>query len=188
VPALGSAKPADIAVGGTQVLVHRCTSTGDNLFQFATQGGVAGPVVVLHCTFGGNGRVQPHQRWATGILVDNCTNPDGGIDFMDRGSMGSGHGWAAGWSVAWNCRAKLFLIQQPPGSMNWAIGCVGTPEDRPRPFGKTGEAPNLPRGAFDSHGVPVAPQSLYLAQLRERLGPQALEAIGYPATDSNERR
>jgi hypothetical protein len=32
---------------------------------------------------------------------------------------------------------------------------------------------------FESVGIPVAPKSLYLAQLCERLGPQALANIGY---------
>jgi hypothetical protein len=36
-----------------------------------------------------------------------------------------------------------------------------------------------PPGTFDSHGTPVFPSSLYLAQLCERLGPQALANIGY---------
>jgi hypothetical protein len=44
-------------------------------------------------------------------------------------------------------------------------------------------SPILPEGVFDSHGTPVTPQSLYLAQLSERLGPQALGAIGYTAND-----
>ncbi len=43
-----------------------------------------------------------------------------------------------------------------------------------RPFGKS---PNLPEGIKDSPGTPVAPQSLYLAQLAERLGPQALKNV-----------
>jgi len=37
----------------------------------------------------------------------------------------------------------------------------------------------LPQGIIDSPGIAVAPQSLYLAQLCERLGPGALTAIGY---------
>jgi hypothetical protein len=48
--------------------------------------------------------------------------------------------------------------------MNWSIGGKGR---------ATGD------GTFDSPGVPVAPSSLYLAQLCERLGPQALRNIGY---------
>jgi hypothetical protein len=125
-------------------------------------------------TFGEH--IQPHQRWATGLLVDGCQVPESGIDFMNRGEMGSGHGWTIGWAVAWNCIAKSYVIQQPPGSTNWAIGCRGKQETASRPFGK---GPQLPEGTFDSHGTPVAPASLYLAQLRERLGPQALKNIGY---------
>ena len=37
--------------------------------------------------------------------------------------------------------------------------------------------PNVP--VIDAHGTPVTPASLYLAQLAERLGPQALKNIGY---------
>jgi hypothetical protein len=64
----------------------------------------------------------------------------------------------------------------PPGSANWMIGCIGQSKLAPRPFGS---GPNLPEGVLDSPGTPVAPQSLYLAQLAERLGPQALRNIGY---------
>ncbi|MCH5687720.1 hypothetical protein LWM68_27710 [Niabella sp. W65] len=69
--------------------------------------------MLLNCTFSGNGWIQPHQRWATGLLIDGCKVPDGGIDFMNRGEMGSGHGWSVGWAVAWNCVAKSYLNQQP---------------------------------------------------------------------------
>jgi len=90
--------------------------------------------------------------------------------------MGSGHGWTVGWSVAWNCVAKTYTIQQPPGSMNWAVACIGTRETSSEPGSKD---KILPSGIFDSHNVPVTPSSLYLAQLKERLGPQALSNIGY---------
>src|SRR6202012_1681071 len=39
--------------------------------------------------------------------------------------------------------------------------------------------PIEPEGIFDSHNKPVRIQSLYLAQLKERLGVQALKNIGY---------
>jgi hypothetical protein len=42
-------------------------------------------------------------------------------------------------------------------------------------------APILPEGEFDSFGRHVVPQSLYLAQLKERLGARALRNIGYAA-------
>ena len=136
-----------------------------------------GPVVVLNCVFHGNGHIQPHMRWATGLLVDNCEVPASGIDLMDRGVMGSGHGWTVGWSVAWNCTAKTFTVQRPPGSLNWAIGCRGKLEDGTEPGSRNG--PKLPDGIFESANRPVTPGSLYLAQLKERLGAAALANIGY---------
>jgi hypothetical protein len=88
--------------------------------------------------------------------------------------MGSGHGWTAGWAVAWNCEAKSFTIQNPPGVYNWAIGCRGKRTTRGMPFN---HQPDLPEGVFDSHNTPVAPASLYRAQLRARLGEAALAAV-----------
>ena len=170
----GSAKPADFGTDGSQVLFTRCSVQGDNLFYFATGGRVTGPIVLLHCTFRGNGHLQPHMRWAAGLLADNCRVPEGGIDFMNRGEMGSGHGWAIGWAVAWNCAAKSFLIQQPPGAMNWAIGCTGMRERAGMPFG---HQPDLPEGIWDSPGTQVTPGSLYLAQLADRLGLAAVMSI-----------
>jgi len=172
----GAAKPADFSANGSQLLLHACTDEGDSVFYLATGAGVTGPIVLLDCTFRGGGWIQPHQRWATGLLLDNCRVPDGGIDFMNRGEMGSGHGWAVGWAVAWNCTAKSFLIQRPPGAANWAIGCSGEQRTDVMPFQHT---ERLPAGIVDSPGVPVAPASLYLAQLAERLGPAAVRSLGY---------
>ncbi|MFI5131647.1 MAG: hypothetical protein ACHQFX_16715 [Chitinophagales bacterium] len=184
VPTIGAAKPADLNGSGQQVLFNRCRITGDNLFFLATGAKVTGPIVLLNCVFRGNGWIQPHQRWATGLLIDNCEVPDGGIDFMNRGVMGSGHGWAIGWAVAWNCKAKSFLNQMPPGSANWVIGSTG--EHQRKAIPGSNEAGNisygsdlLPEGIYDSPNVPVTPSSLYLAQLAERLGKQALLNIGY---------
>ena len=172
----GAAKPADFSTEGSQVLFRDCSSTGDNLFYFVTGARVTGPNVLLNCVFHGNGHIQPHARWATGLLIDNCEVPEGGIDLMNRGEMGSGHGWTSGWSVAWNCTAKTFIIQQPPGALNWAIGCCGTRLRQGMPFSHKTE---LVEGIFDSPGVRVEPASLYSAQLGDRIGPEAVKALGY---------
>ncbi len=176
VPTKGAAKPADLNGSGMQLFFNQCTITGDNLFFFGTGAKVTGPVVLLNCTFRGNGWIQPHQRWATGLLIDRCQVPDGGIDFMNRGSMGSGHGWAIGWAVAWNCTARSYLNQLPPGAANWVIGCKGEPQKKAIPFNTE---PFLPEGIYDAHNTPVDPASLYLAQLAERLGKQAVKQVGY---------
>ena len=175
-PTIGAAKPADLNGSGQQLLFDRCTITGDNLFFFGTGARVTGPVVLLNCVFRGNGWIQPHQRWATGLLVDNCEVPGGGIDFMNRGAMGSGHGWAIGWAVAWNCKARSYLNQQPPGAMNWVIGSTGERQKHSMPFLAE---PLLPEGTYDAYGTRVLPGSLYLAQLAERLGPQSVAHTGY---------
>ena len=173
---LGASKPAEFAPNGDQILLNRCSVNADNVWFAATGSGHSGPIVFLNCTFGGNGRIEGHMRWTTGMLLDNCSLPDGGIDFKNRGAMGSGHGWGMGWSVAWNCVAKSYVIQRPPGAFNWAIGSIGERELLPRPFDTS---PLLAEGTFDSYEKPVGPQSLYLAQLAERLGPKSLKNIGY---------
>ncbi len=183
VPNVGASKPAEFAPNAGQVLLDRCSSEGDNIWHVATGAGVVGPIVLLNCTFRGNGHIEGHQRWTTGMLLDNCQIPGGGIDFKNRGAMGSGHGWGVGWAVAWNCIAKTFVVQQPPGACNWMIGCTGMDVPTPRPFDS---APTLPLGISDSPAAPVVPQSLYLAQLAERLGPQAIKNIGYSIADSGE--
>jgi hypothetical protein len=181
-PNLGASKPSDFSIEGSQILIDRCKVTGDNEYFVWTSSLESGPNVVLNSVFNGHGsRIQPHQRWATGLLIDNCKVPDGGIDFINRGVAGSGHGWTMGWGVMWNCQAKTFIIQNPPGVLNWAIGCIGARMQTARLFDT---APILGEGIIDSHSTHVAPQSLYLAQLQERLGAKALKNIGYNSNTS----
>jgi hypothetical protein len=169
----GSAAPADFSLQGTQILLERCRVTGDGTWPVVTQAEATGPLVVLNFTADHRG-VAPHQRWATGLLVDGGKFPGGtehmpGVAFSNRGTAGSGHGWAVGWAVAWNVKTPFLMVQQPPGALNWCIGCIGTPVT-------IGDIPN---GIFDSPGKMVEPASLYLQQLRDRIGPDAVRNIGY---------
>lgn len=186
VPVTSPARPCDYCTNGSQILFDRCTGSGDHTIYFATEARQQGPVVVLHCRFHGDAFIQPHQRWSTGLLVDNCEVPEGSIDFMNRGEMGSGHGWTTGWSVAWNNTARVFGMNQPPGSAIWSIGNRGEEIDPPFPTFDGSTRPPLDPAIIESKGKPVQPQSLYLEQLRERLGSKALQNIGYsgatPAT------
>jgi hypothetical protein len=174
------AKPADFSLRGGQLLLLRCTSAGDDEFYVITGARNQGPNVVLDSTFRGDGHVEPHQRWATGLLVDNVHVPEGGIDLMNRGEMGSGHGWTMGWGVVWNSSAATLLIQNPPGAANWSIGTSG--EETKSAMKIIGvhprdEGPPLPQGFIESPGHPVFPPSLYRAQLAERLGASAVKAL-----------
>jgi len=155
--------------GGTQVLMDSVSAVVDNQFFFTTASATQGPNVLRNAQFVGNESIEPHQRWATGLLVENTSvtrggAPAGGINFINRGNEGTGHGWTIGWGVVWNSSAAGLTLQRPPGAQNWCIGCSGTPATRAAPGGST----VLPQGAFDSLGTAVFPPSLYQAQLTQR--------------------
>ena len=180
VTVLTPAKPFGLSLGGTQTLVMRSTVTGDKLFFAATQARNQGPNVLLHCTFKGDTALEPHQRWATGLLVDNVAVHGGAINLYNRGEMGSGHGWAIAWSVVWNSSADTVTVQSPPGTINWEIGTSGKRVELPMPvFDNQPKGPDIPEGTVDSPAHRVIPDSLYLQQLRDRLGPQAVHNIGW---------
>jgi hypothetical protein len=173
IPHSGSAAPADFSICGTQILLDRCSVSGQGTWPVVTQAMVPGPNVILRFRADQAG-ISPHQRWATGLLVDrsefrNNTERRPGIAFSNRKTAGSGHGWDIGWAVAWNVQSDYFLVVQPPGAMNWCIGCLGKPA----------ASPDAPLGIFDGGGREVNPASLYLQQLKDRLGEAAVEAIGY---------
>jgi hypothetical protein len=178
------AAPSEWTFNSSEVLIDRSASKGSLKIMMVTTLRALGPNVVLD--FDGDGmrsHIQPHMYWATGLLVDRSvvnsegTQLESAIAFINRGHAGSDHGWALGWGVAWNCTAPGVLLQRPPGSMAWAIGCKTTPSE-PAPAVKTGAGPLMPPGIYESVNMPVAPTSLYLAQLCERLGVQALANIG----------
>ena len=175
------ARAGSIWVNGTEILINRCSITGDRLSWVETQSASEGPVVVLHCHFSGKGKVEPHQRWSTGLLIDSSDMGDGNLFMRNRGEMGSGHGWTIGWSVSWNDTANRFLVQNPPGVLNWSIGDVGVHETAPMPVMDGPKGEPLPGGIVESPGRHVEPPSLYLEQLRERKGRAAVKAIGYSA-------
>lgn len=146
------------SMDGQLCLVQRCTTdSARHAFVFGAR--VPGPNVFLDCkSANDHGSSEPHHRWSVGGLYDNV---EGNIAIQDRQYLGSGHGWAGANYLAWNCRGNL-TCQSPPTAQNWAIGFLG----------KKGEGAfkGKPDGLWDSLGKPVEPRSLYLAQLRDRLG------------------
>ena len=134
---------------------------------------------------------EPHHRYSTGILYDNVRIEKPGTDRLvlalwNRSNFGSGHGWAAANSVLWNCVAGAGVaVEKPPLAQNYAIG-VQSPEMT----GNAGRDQQAATGDFQPSGAhwewwnhgPVTPRSLYRAQLRDRLGAEALKALGSPMT------
>lgn len=108
-----------------------------------------------------------HQKWSQGLLFDNVTfeNPQTYfvLGLYNRGDFGSSHGWGAVHSVAWNVDAagQQVIIQKPPSAQNYAIGVKGD---------VTGEGIyQHPVGHIEETNINPSPQSLYEAQLNERL-------------------
>jgi len=170
-------EPVSIITGGRRYafsmnnaqycLVQRCYSR-DLRHAAATGSRICGPNVFLDClaenTHSDTG---PHHRWAVGILWDNLKG--GAFNAQDRGNWGTGHGWAGAQQVFWNCQTSSICVQQPPTAQNYAVGCTGKIVQ--------GRFKGRQPGYYESHGRHVEPRSLYLQQLEDRLGKDAVENI-----------
>lgn len=151
-------------VDGQRCLVQNCT-TRNGRHDYVNGSRTCGPNVFYNSTSTiQNSDIGPHHRWATGILFDNLTG-DGAMDVQNRLDMGSGHGWAGGQIMFWNCNAARMVIQDPQGDhINWAIGCV-CPD-----ITNVGDATTESLGVIQSQGTPIsAIPSLFIAQLNDRL-------------------
>lgn len=181
-PATGtsSAAPAAYTFGGSAAmsLFQRCASDGGYYHIMVTQASTPGPDVFLNfkCT-GTHYNGGPHQRWAAGILHDNiniAADTEGDytpyLAINNRGNDGSGQGWGAGFSIMYNCQVPQFQSEEPTtttNEYNWTIGGIGSVDNY------------SDNGIYDTLGTLVNPRSLYLEQLKERLGPAAVQNIGY---------
>jgi len=156
--------------GGQLNFFQRCY--GDEGRHTLTSGSRAlGPNVFLDCVIERSTDDDgPHQRWSTGTLFDNARGQL--LRFQNRETSGTGHGWAGAQQLAWNSEYDAIVVQAPEGAMNFS---VGTPADIVDGF-----FPVHPFGIFESSDGPVLPRSLYLQQLEDRLGPEAVEAITLP--------
>ena len=150
---------------GQQCLMQRCYSEGAR-HACVFDSRVPGPNVFLDClTVQDYNSSEPHHRWSTGGLYDNFS---GNLSIINRAWLGSGHGWTAGSFVAWNTEGKL-SVQSPPAATNYAIGHIGEKG--------SGLLKNMPDGWWESQGDHVVPRSLYQAQLKDRLGAGAVQAV-----------
>jgi hypothetical protein len=170
VSVITGARRYSYVLDGQYGLVQRCTAT-EARHGFMTGGRVRGPNVFLDGdSLKSHSDSGPHHRWAVGVLYDNIADSKE-LNVQDRQWAGSGHGWAGGQNVFWNCTSPSIVVQQPPTAQNYAIGCIGEL--------KAGQwNQEAARGLIASHGHPVTPRSLYLTQLEERLGSSAVRAIG----------
>ena len=153
-------------------LFQRCYAKSGR-HDFVTGSRVTGPNVFLDgLAEDARSDIGPHHRWATGTLFDNIRGESTRV--WNRGNSGTGHGWSGAQTMFWNIESYggEFRVDSPPGSMNWGIGCIGVDQ--------TGE------GYWESWGVKVQPRSLYLQQLDDRLGRNAVNNVAIQEQKSGE--
>ncbi len=121
---------------------------------------------VGHCAAGPNAFVQceaalplrdsgPLESWASGVLYDNVRLDGQVLTLGNRGPSLGGAGWAAANSVLWNCSAARIICASPLTAHNWSFGSWAEFEGD---------------GIWRSSNDFMTPESLYVAQLRDRLG------------------
>ena len=156
------------SISGQLTLVQRCTSEY-GLRDFTTGFTAAGPNVFLQCratdALDWSG---PSESWASGVLYDNVIIRGNALRFLNRGAAGQGAGWTTANSLLWNCESTEIQIQSPPGAPNQAYGSKGFIVDDSLIY----DARTMPFQSFVK-GSAAKPESLYLAQLAERRGPDA---------------
>ncbi len=90
------------------------------------------------------------------VSIDGCS-----LALRNRGYLGQGVGWASLNGALWNCSASLIAVEKPAGAQNWAFGCHGQFNGN---------------GAWFNSDDNIKPDSLYYAQLAERIGEQSSRA------------
>lgn len=143
--------------------------------------------------------IEAHHRWSQGCLWDNVNTigPWCWMQAINRSSSGSGHGWTGLNMVFWNCDAKYFFIQKPPTGQNFAIGrdhyreyyYLKSADEDFRLTLEWVEFHALKKFSFEKGQTMIGdghielpntiaePRSLYLQQLKDRLGIEAVKNI-----------
>lgn len=155
---------------GQLALVQRCVSD-EGRHSFVLQDYTAcGPNVFLDCgVTRAYSSSEPHYRFVTGALYDNVMSP-----LTARFWKNISIGWSGANCVFWNCEGP-YLIQNPPTARNYAFGHIGI---HAMIFNTAYQDLSKEDGVIESWDRHVDPKSLYLKQLEDRLGPDALRNIG----------
>jgi hypothetical protein len=156
------ASPSVFTFDGSQLLLFQRLTSSDGGFEFSSGARSAGPNVYTDSQVPhGYAFSGPHHRWANATLYDHLQLAHG-LHVRNAKDQGSGHGWQGANHVFWNCQAPSFICERPPTTHQWHVGGSGG--------SRSGDCEWL------SFGAPVKPDSLYRAQLADRLGPAGLAA------------
>jgi hypothetical protein len=172
-----SREPVSVRAGGRRFiyqmngqlcLVQRCFSQKGR-HSFVLQGSEASGNVFLDCkAVNPYSTSEPHNRWVNGVLYDNVKAP-----LTARFWKNFIIGWAGANIVFWNCEGD-FVVQSPPTAKNYSFGHIGTAAVI---FNIPLQDYGAPKGHIESLDTHVTPRSLYLTQLKERLGEEAVSRI-----------
>ncbi|MSU27920.1 MAG: pectate lyase [Pedosphaera sp.] len=147
---------------GQQTLFLRCWAERGR-HDFAVGHCAAGPNAFVQCESSQPTRDSGAiESWASGTLFDSVSVDGNNLSFANRGSAGQGAGWSAANSVFWNCTAALIRCANPPVAQNWAFGSWSEFEGD---------------GVWRSSNEFAKPESLFAAQLKDRLGPAAVARL-----------
>lgn len=154
-------------MNGQFCLVQRCFSQKGR-HSFVLQGHEASGNVYLDCkAVNPYSTSEPHNHWANGVLYDNIKAP------LTARYWDYIIGWAGANIVFWNCEGD-FLIQKPPTAQNYSFGHIGV---NAVVFNAGLQDLTKPNGHVESMDAHVTPRSLYLTQLKERLGEIAVRNV-----------
>jgi len=155
-------------LNGQMALVQRCFSQKGR-HSFVMQNAGSSGNVFLDCKAANPySTSEPHSQWVNGALYDNIKAPLTARYWKDISI-----GWAGANIVFWNCEGD-FLIQKPPTAQNYSFGHIGI---NAVIFNALLQDLTKPNGHVESMDRHVTPISLYLTQLKERLGEGAVKNI-----------
>jgi hypothetical protein len=160
-------------LSGQLSLVQRCFSQKGR-HSFVNGTGASGNVFLNCEAVNPFSTSEPHANWLTGLLYDNVKAPLSSRFWKDIGM-----GWAGANVVFWNCEGD-YLIQSPPTAKNYSFGHIGI---NAVIFNTFFQDLTKSSGFVESMDRHVAPQSLYLTQLKERLGAMAVKNIIYQSRE-----
>ena len=145
---------------GQLVLFKNCRATNARHGFISSGGPDASGIVFYRSTSSLQGDNEAgHMKWTQGVLFDNFGGGTS-VKLINRGNMGTSHGWGAAHSTAWQIGATMF-IQKPPTAQNYGISTTGS-------FSTSYPQPG-PAGHTEMKSAPLVPSSLYEAQLCDRL-------------------
>lgn len=121
-----------------------------------------GPNAFVQCrSVGTTQYCGPLQYWSSGVLYDQMDISGAAIRLQNVGAMARASGWNGANSVIWNSQAERIECDAPPTAQNWAIGHA----DKAKGSGVIVEE------------LGELPPGLYAAQLKNRMGDAAWQAL-----------